>query len=51
LYLTLTFLILADNNLYFVVTIGHYDGGLVSILDLDAVVSEKDAKEKAQNAG
>ncbi len=31
--------------------VGHYDGGLVSILDLDAVVSEKDVKEKAQNAG
>ena len=35
----------------FVNGVGHYDGGLVSILDLDAVVSEKDAKEKAQNAG
>ena len=31
--------------------VGHYDGGLVSSRDLDAVVSEKDAKEKAQNAG
>ena len=35
----------------FVNGVGHYEGGLVSILDLDAVVSEKDAKEKAQNAG
>jgi purine-binding chemotaxis protein CheW len=35
----------------FVNGVGHYDGGLVSILDLDAVVSEKDVKEKAQNAG
>ena len=30
--------------------VGHYDGGLVSILDLDAVVSEKESKEKASNA-
>jgi len=35
----------------FVNGVGHYEGGLVSILDLDAVVSEKDAKEKAANAG
>ena len=35
----------------FVNGVGHYDGGLVSILDLDAVVSEKDVKEKAANAG
>ncbi len=35
----------------FVNGVGHYEGGLVSILDLDAVVSEKDVKEKAQNAG
>ena len=33
----------------FVSGVGHYDGGLVSILDLDAVVSEKDVKE-ASNA-
>ncbi len=31
----------------FVSGVGHYDGGLVSILDLDAVVSEKDVKEAA----
>ncbi|MCR5402823.1 MAG: chemotaxis protein CheW [Butyrivibrio sp.] len=35
----------------FVNGVGHYEGGLVSILDLDAVVSEKDVKEKAANAG
>ena len=35
----------------FVNGVGHYDGGLVSILDLDAVISEKDSKEKASNAG
>ena len=35
----------------FVNGVGHYEGGLVSILDLDAVVYEKDAKEKAANAG
>ena len=34
----------------FVGGVGHYDGGLVSILDLDAVVSEKEVKEKASNA-
>ena len=34
------------NNTSFVNGVGHYEGGLVSILDLDAVVSEKDAKEK-----
>ena len=31
----------------FVSGVGHYDGGLVSILDLDAVVAEKDVKEAA----
>ena len=35
----------------FVNGVGHYDGGLVSILDLDAVISEKESKEKASNAG
>ena len=35
----------------FVNGVGHYEGGLVSILDLDAVVSEKEVKEKAANAG
>jgi purine-binding chemotaxis protein CheW len=35
----------------FVGGVGHYDGGLVSILDLDAVVAEKEVKEKASNAG
>ena len=35
----------------FVNGVGHYDGGLVSILDLDAVVAEKEVKEKASNAG
>ena len=30
--------------------VGHYDGGLVSILDLEPVVSEKVEKEKASNA-
>jgi purine-binding chemotaxis protein CheW len=39
------------NNTSFVNGVGHYEGGLVSILDLDAVVSEKDAKEKASSAG
>ena len=34
----------------FVNGVGHYDGGLVSILDLDAVVAEKDVKEKASSA-
>ncbi|MDC7295300.1 MULTISPECIES: chemotaxis protein CheW [unclassified Butyrivibrio] len=34
----------------FVSGVGHYDGGLVSILDLDAVVSEKEIKEKAASA-
>ena len=38
-------------NASFVNGVGHYDGGLVSILDLDAVVAEKDAKEKVSNAG
>jgi purine-binding chemotaxis protein CheW len=37
-------------NASFVNGVGHYDGGLVSILDLDAVVSEKEIKEKASNA-
>ena len=32
-------------NQSFVNGVGHYDGGLVSILDLDAVVSEKEVKE------
>ncbi|AOZ96449.1 chemotaxis protein CheW [Butyrivibrio hungatei] len=34
----------------FVGGVGHYEGGLVSILDLEAVVSEKEVKEKASNA-
>ncbi|RKM62442.1 purine-binding chemotaxis protein CheW [Butyrivibrio sp. CB08] len=34
----------------FVGGVGHYDGGLVSILDLDAVVSEREVKEKTSNA-
>ena len=34
----------------FVGGVGHYDGGLVSMLDLDAVVSEKEVKEKTSNA-
>ncbi|MBR4831565.1 MAG: purine-binding chemotaxis protein CheW [Butyrivibrio sp.] len=38
------------SNATFVSGVGHYDGGLVSILDLDAVVSVKDSKEKASNA-
>ena len=38
------------SNASFVSGVGHYDGGLVSILDLDAVVSEKEAKEAAANA-
>ena len=33
----------------FVSGVGHYEGGLVSILDLEAVVSEKEVKEKASN--
>lgn len=37
-------------NASFVNGVGHYDGGLVSILDLDAVVSEKEVKEKTSNA-
>ena len=37
-------------NASFVSGVGHYDGGLVSILDLEAVVSEKVEKEKASNA-
>ncbi|SFB66908.1 chemotaxis protein CheW [Butyrivibrio sp. YAB3001] len=37
-------------NATFVSGVGHYDGGLVSILDLEAVVAEKDVKEKASNA-
>ena len=39
------------NNTSFVNGVGHYEGGLVSLLDLDAVVSEKDVKEKASSAG
>ncbi len=39
------------HNASFVNGVGHYEGGLVSILDLDAVVSEKDVKDKASNAG
>lgn len=38
------------SNATFVSGVGHYDGGLVSILDLEAVVSDKEAKEKASNA-
>ena len=34
----------------FVSGVGHYDGGLVSILDLEAVVSERPAKEVANTA-
>ncbi len=37
-------------NATFVSGVGHYDGGLVSILDLEAVVSEKETKEKATSA-
>ena len=37
-------------NAGFVSGVGHYDGGRVSILDLEAVVSEKVEKEKASNA-
>ncbi len=40
-----------QGNAKFVGGVGHYDGGLVSILDLDAVVAEKEVKEKASNAG
>ncbi|MBO6242505.1 MAG: purine-binding chemotaxis protein CheW [Butyrivibrio sp.] len=40
----------AKSNATFVSGVGHYDGGLVSILDLEAVVSDKEAKEKASNA-
>ena len=39
-----------QSNVSFVSGVGHYDGGLVSILDRDAVVSEKESKEKASNA-
>ena len=39
-----------NSNASFVSGVGHYEGGLVSILDLEAVVSEKDVKEKASNA-
>ena len=38
------------SNATFVNGVGHYDGGLVSILDLDAVVAEKEVKEKASSA-
>ncbi|SCY58316.1 chemotaxis protein CheW [Butyrivibrio sp. INlla14] len=34
----------------FVSGVGHYEGGLVSILDLEAVVSERQAKEAATTA-
>lgn len=37
-------------NASFVSGVGHYEGGLVSILDLEAVVSEKQAKEAATTA-
>jgi purine-binding chemotaxis protein CheW len=37
-------------NASFVSGVGHYDGGLVSILDIEAVVSEKKEEEKASNA-
>ncbi|SFP46420.1 purine-binding chemotaxis protein CheW [Butyrivibrio proteoclasticus] len=40
----------AKSNTSFVSGVGHYEGGLVSILDLEAVVSDKEAKEKAANA-
>ena len=40
----------AKSNGSFVSGVGHYEGGLVSILDLEAVVSDKEAKEKASNA-
>ena len=39
-----------SDNAKFVGGVGHYEGGLVSILDLDAVVSEKESKENASNA-
>ena len=39
-----------ESSVSFVSGVGHFDGGLVSILDLDAVVSEKETKEKASNA-
>ncbi len=38
-------------NASFVNGVGHYEGGLVSILDLDAVVAEKEVKEKGSSAG
>lgn len=38
------------NDASFVSGVGHYDGGLVSILDLEAVVAEKEVKEKAASA-
>ena len=37
-------------NASFVSGVGHYEGGLVSILDLEAVVSERQAKEAATTA-
>ena len=37
-------------NATFVNGVGHYEGGLVSILDLEAVVAEKEVKEKAASA-
>ena len=36
----------AKSNGSFVSGVGHYEGGLVSILDLEAVVSDKEAKAK-----
>lgn len=40
----------SKSNATFVNGVGHYEGGLVSILDLEAVVSEKEVKEKASTA-
>ena len=37
-------------NATFVNGVGHYEGGLVSILDLEAVVAEKEDEEKAASA-
>ena len=41
----------SKTNASFVNGVGHYEGGLVSILDLDAVVAEKEVKEKGSSAG
>ncbi|MBE5826789.1 MAG: purine-binding chemotaxis protein CheW [Butyrivibrio sp.] len=41
----------SKSNASFVNGVGHYEGGLVSILDLDAVVAEKEVKEKGSSAG